>query len=221
MEKHVVIIYPHPDDESFGTAGSIINFRKKGIPVTYLCGTLGEMGRNMGSPFFANRETLPRIREKELEKVAEYLDIDVELLGYRDKTLEYENQEKMANHIKEILERIKPSLVITHYPGYAVHPDHDALGAAVIKAVELMDSSERPIVWVQAIIKGYQEIFGTPDVINDVSDIFEKKMEAILIHKSQAGGMLGSMNQESKLSKTGTHDLKQKLEKEQFYIWKF
>lgn len=50
--KQVVVIYPHPDDESFGTAGTVVKFREAGVPVTYLCGTLGEMGRNMGSPFF-------------------------------------------------------------------------------------------------------------------------------------------------------------------------
>src|SRR5699024_7913770 len=111
MEKHVAIIYPHPDDESFGTAGSIINFRKKGTQVTYLCGTLGEMGRNMGSPTFANRETLPRIRKKELAEVAAYLDINVRLLGYRDKTIEFEDLDKVAKHIKEVLEEINPSLV--------------------------------------------------------------------------------------------------------------
>src|SRR5690625_4384211 len=103
MDKHVVVIYAHPDDESFGAAGSIINYRKKDIPVTYLCGTLGEMGRNMGSPTFANRETLPRIRARELEEVGQYLDINIRLLGYRDKTLEFEDQRTVATHIKDVL----------------------------------------------------------------------------------------------------------------------
>src|SRR5690625_6828817 len=94
MEKHVVVIYAHPDDESFGAAGTIIKFRNKGVPVTYLCGTLGEMGRNMGSPIFANRETLPYIRKEELKEACKYLDIDLHLLGYRDKTIEYEEDRK-------------------------------------------------------------------------------------------------------------------------------
>ncbi|MDB5084113.1 MAG: bacillithiol biosynthesis deacetylase BshB2, partial [Bacilli bacterium] len=59
MERHVLVVLPHPDDESFGTAGAIALYTQAGIPVTYVCGTLGEMGRNMGRPFFANRETLP------------------------------------------------------------------------------------------------------------------------------------------------------------------
>lgn len=222
MEKHVVVIYPHPDDESFGAAGSIINYRKQGVPVTYLCGTLGEMGRNMGSPIFANRETLPQIREKELEEVAKYLDIDVKLLGYRDKTIEYEDRQEVATHIKEILEDIKPSLVITHYPEYAIHPDHDALGAAVIEAVRMMESSKRPTVWAQAITDGFEDILGKPHIVNDITDIFDQKMEAILTHKSQAEGMLDSMNgDELVISDQAKNVLKKRLGKEEFFIWNF
>lgn len=110
MGKHVVVIYPHPDDESFGAAGTITKFREQGVPVTYLCGTLGEMGRNMGSPAFANRETLPEIRKEELKQACKVLDMDLQMLGYRDKTLEYEDRQEVAQHIKGILEQINPSL---------------------------------------------------------------------------------------------------------------
>src|SRR5699024_4607500 len=194
MEKHVVVIYAHPDDESFGAAGTIINFRKQEVPVTYLCGTLGEMGRNMGSPIFANRETLPKIREQELYDACKYLDINVRLLGYRDKTIEYEDRHEVAHHIKGILEDIKPSLVITHYPDYAVHPDHNALGSGVIEAVRLMNQDERPTVWAQAIEKDYPDVLGEPDIVHDISSIFDQKLTSILKHKSQAEGMLESIN---------------------------
>src|SRR5690625_1967351 len=127
-EKHVVIVYPHPDDESFGAAGCIDKFRKEGVPVTYLCGTLGEMGRNMGTPQFANRETLPKIREQELKEACEFLDIDYRLLGFRDKTIEFEPFDQAVQHVKKHLEDIQPSLVLTHYPEHGVHPDHNALG---------------------------------------------------------------------------------------------
>lgn len=221
MEKHVVVIYPHPDDESFGAAGSIIQFREQGVPVTYLCGTLGEMGRNMGSPIFANRETLPKIREKELEEVGKVLDIDIRLLGYRDKTIEYEDRHEVATHIKGILEEIKPSLVITHYPDYAVHPDHDALGAAAIEAVRLMNPDQRPAVWAQAITNNYKEDLGSTDVIHDVTPIFDQKLAAIAVHKSQADGMLKSMNGHSEIADAVKDDLKKRLGVEEFYIWDF
>lgn len=221
LEKHVVIIFPHPDDESFGTAGSIIKFRQQNIPVTFLCGTLGEMGRNMGKQIFANRETLPMIRKQELAAVGKLLDMDIHLLGYQDKTLEFEDRQEVAEHIKEILNKIKPSLVITHYPGYAVHPDHDAIGAAAIEAVRLMDPEERPTVWAQAISTNYQEELGKPDVIHDVRDIFDQKMEAILTHKSQAEGMLKEIKGHLQLAKEDKENLKRRLGLEQFYIWEY
>ena len=221
VEKHVVIIYPHPDDESFGTAGTIFNFRQQGVPVTYLCGTLGEMGRNMGAPIFANRETLPKIREKELAEAGKFLDIDVQILGYRDKTIEFEDKNEVAVHIKGILEDIEPSLVITHYPDYAVHPDHDALGAAVIEAVRLMEADQRPTVWAQAITNNYTDDLGEPDIVHDIRDHFDEKMNAIAVHKSQADGMLESMNGDAKIAEAVKEDLKARLGFESFYIWEF
>lgn len=219
MEKHVVVIYPHPDDESFGAAGTISKFREEGIPVTYLCGTLGEMGRNMGNPTFANRETLPDLRKKELIRACEILDINLEMLGYRDKTLEFEDQKEISNNIKNYLEKMKPSLVITHYPEHAVHPDHNALGAAAIEAVRLMEPEKRPTVWAQAISKNFPEVLGEPDVVMDVTKYFDKKMDAILAHDSQAKGVLSQHKPEK------DEDLKEiakrNLGMERFYTWKF
>src|SRR5690625_541659 len=147
------------------------------------------MGRNMGSPTFANRETLPEIRKQEMEEVAEHLDIDYRLLGYRDKTIEYDDKHEVATHIKGILEEINPSLVITHYPDYAVHPDHDALGAAAIEAVRLMDPEKRPTVWAQAITSDVEESLGQPDVSHDVRHSCGQRGDAILAHKRQVQGM--------------------------------
>ncbi|WP_249871298.1 bacillithiol biosynthesis deacetylase BshB2 [Oceanobacillus saliphilus] len=221
MEKHVVVIYPHPDDESFGAAGSISNFREQGVPVTYLCGTLGEMGRNMGNPTFANRETLPEIRKQELIHACNVLDVNLKMLGYRDKTLEFEDRAEIAEHLKQILEEIQPSLVITHYPDHAVHPDHNALGAAAIEAVRLMDPAKRPEVWAQAITNNYLDILGKPDVINDITAYFDKKMEAIFCHDSQASGVLGQFKHVDKLESEIQEDIKKRFSTEQFYTWNF
>ncbi|WP_404454248.1 bacillithiol biosynthesis deacetylase BshB2 [Virgibacillus necropolis] len=221
MEKHVVVIYPHPDDESFGASGTITKFREQGVPVTYLCGTLGEMGRNMGSPTFANRETLPEIRKEELIQACQILDMDLRMLGYRDKTLEFEDRMEVARNLKSILEEIEPSLVITHYPEHAVHPDHDALGAAAIEAVRLMDPENHPTVWAQAITNTFYDDLGKPDVRNDISAYFDKKMEAISAHKSQADGILGKFRENPEIAADLKEEAKKRLGKEQFYIWKY
>lgn len=220
-ESHVVIVYPHPDDESFGAAGCIYKFRNEGVPVTYLCGTLGEMGRNMGTPQFANRETLPKIRKQELKEACEFLDIDYRLLGFRDKTIEFEHSDEAVQRVKEQLEAIKPSLVITHYPEHGVHPDHNALGEATIEAVRQMDKATRPTVWASAITNGFEKVLGNPDVVIPVEEHFDFKMEAILKHKSQAEGMLKRLQEQPEELKLYIEGLKERLGKERFFIWDF
>ncbi|WP_093213481.1 bacillithiol biosynthesis deacetylase BshB2 [Sediminibacillus albus] len=221
MEKHVVVIYPHPDDEAFGASGTITQFREAGVSVTYLCGTLGEMGRNMGNPTFANRETLSEFRKKELIDACKVLDVDLRMLGYRDKTLEFESRDEVAEHLKGILEEIEPSLVITHYPGHAVHPDHDAMGAAAVEAVRLMDASKRPKVWAQALSHDHLELFGEPDVINNVKAVFNQKMKTIMAHRSQAQGVLGKMKENQDDVTDIEAIAKERLGYESFYTWNF
>jgi|SRR5699024_1416837 len=223
MEKHrhVVIIYPHPDDESFGGAGTIRKFREEGVPVTYFCGTLGEMGRNMGSPTFANRETLAKIREQELKEACDYLDIDYKLLGFRDKTIEFEPLEEVAARVKDALDEINPSLVITHYPGHGVHPDHDALAAGTIEAIRQMDKADRPTVWAAAITNNFEEVLGEPDIVHPLGEHFDYKLNAILKHKSQAEGMLKKLQDTQEDDKVYIEGLKERLGKERFFTWQF
>lgn len=44
-ERHVLVIFPHPDDETFSSAGTLASYIQKGIPVTYACLTLGQNGQ--------------------------------------------------------------------------------------------------------------------------------------------------------------------------------
>ena len=46
------------------------------------------MGRNLGDPPFATRQSLPLIRKKELQNAAKAMGIqDLRMLGYREKLL--------------------------------------------------------------------------------------------------------------------------------------
>jgi N-acetylglucosamine malate deacetylase 2 len=214
-EKHVLVVFPHPDDESFGPGGTIAEYSQLGIPVTYACLTLGEMGRNMGTPPFANRETLPYLRKVELNEACKILGIhDVRMLGYRDKTVEFEDETKLIESIKAIIDEVKPSLIITHYPGHGVHPDHDATGHATVEAVRLLSEEDRPKVYCMAITNNREKELGKPDVIHDVSHFFDVKVAAIKAHRSQTEAIFKE-NKEQKAR------LKKWLTEEQFWIYRF
>ena len=144
QERHVLVVYPHPDDEAFSVRESFV-YRNMGVPVTYACLTLGEMGRNLGNPPFATRESLPEIRRKELKSACEAMGIeDLRMMGLRDKTIEFEDDEKMVKLVTDLIEELNPSLIYTFLPGFAVHPDHEATARAVVEAVRRIAKEKRP-----------------------------------------------------------------------------
>lgn len=198
-KRRLLVVLPHPDDE-IGIAGTIAMHIRQGTPVTYVCLTLGEMGRNMGVPPFANRATLPAIRKLELEQSCKAIGIeDLRMWGMHDKTVEFENRDSFVERIEAVIAELNPSLILTFYPGYSVHPDHDACGSAVIAAVENMPKAERPDVYCVAFAKQCEEVLGPPNIVNDVSSFLDVKLLSLKAHQSQFHLMSGvlSANDES------------------------
>lgn len=222
MQQHVLVVFPHPDDETFGCGGTLAQFAKSGIPVTYVCATLGEMGRNMGKPFFATRESLPNIRAAELDKACEAIGIQqVIKLGLRDKMIEFEDPEILTARIEQILREVQPSLVLTHYPGYAVHPDHNALGEVTIRAISRLSPADRPVVYAHAFSRGHQKVLGAPDIVNDISAMSEVKLAAIRAHKSQSQAILARIENGNPKKQTQDNSFLHRLECESFWTYHF
>ncbi|CAM4104208.1 bacillithiol biosynthesis deacetylase BshB2 [Saccharibacillus endophyticus] len=186
MERHVLIVFPHPDDESYTVSGTAAYHLHNGTPVTYACLTMGQLGRNLGNPPFANRVTLPTVRRGELEASCAAIGItDVRALGFHDKMIEFEDRELLDGKLRELIEELNPSLILTFHPEYSVHPDHDACGAAVVRVVEAMKPKDRPKVHVVAFAKGHERALGPADVHVDITLFLEQKIGSIKAHKSQ------------------------------------
>lgn len=195
--RRILVVFPHPDDEAFTAAGTLAKYIEGGAQVTYACLTLGEMGRNMGIPPFANRVTLPAIRKDELAGSCLAIGIqDLRMLGLHDKMIEFEDWELLDSMIMELLEEVAPSLVITFYPGYSVHPDHDATGAAVIRTIGRLPAAERPLVHCIAFANNHEQMIGKADVTVDVTAFLEKKMASIQSHRSQYQALELAIDQE-------------------------
>ena len=100
------------------------------------------MGRNLGNPPFATRESLPLIRERELEEACKAIGItDLRKMGLRDKTVEFEPNDQMDQMIQSLIDETNPSLIISFYPKFAVHPRYEATAEAVVRTVGRMHVS--------------------------------------------------------------------------------
>ncbi|MEF3352882.1 bacillithiol biosynthesis deacetylase BshB2 [Paenibacillus sp. GYB006] len=186
-QKRILVVLPHPDDESFGMSGTLAKLiNEEGAVVTYACLTLGEMARNMGNPPVANRVTLPAIRKEELKQSCRAIGIqDLRMLGFHDKTIEFEDRDLLDGTISALIEELNPSIIFTFYPGYSVHPDHDATGAAVVRVVEALEEDRRPAIQCVAFSNGHKEALGEPDVSYDIQNFKLNKVKSIQAHSSQ------------------------------------
>ncbi|WP_100403871.1 bacillithiol biosynthesis deacetylase BshB2 [Bacillus sp. FJAT-42315] len=218
-ERHVLVIFPHPDDEAFGVSGTIATHTKRGTPVTYACLTLGEMGRNLGNPPFTTRESLPEIRKSELKAATKALKIDdLRMMGLRDKTLEFEDDKKMADLVSNLIDELNPSLVISFYPEFSVHPDHEATARAVVRAIRRLPENERPKLHCVAFANNTDTDLGAPDIIYDINDTFEQKMDALRAHISQTAWMLKEME---KLLHQNDEQTIQRIKFERFWSYRW
>ena len=203
-ERQILVVFPHPDDEAFGVSGTLAQYAQAGTPITYACLTLGEMGRNLGNPPFTTREGLPLIRKEELQASCDAIGIkDLRMMGLRDKTVEFEDDEKMVQMMTNLINELNPSLIITFYPNYAVHPDHEATARAVVRAVRRIPETDRPRLYGVAFANNTEQGLGEPDIVNDIRDVKDAKWNAMSAHISQTGWML---EEETKRRNEGATD---------------
>lgn len=146
-ERHLVVILAHPDDEAFSSAGTMALAVRQGVPVTHVCVTTGQMGRRVGHPPKATRESLAAIRTRELQQALSILGVrDLRMLNLWDKTVEFLDRGELARQLAAILSETGASTVITFHPELGGHPDHCAVGAATVAAVRMLPRHRRPRV---------------------------------------------------------------------------
>ena len=185
-ERSVLIVLPHPDDETFSSGGTIALLSDAGVPVMYLCATYGDMGRRMGKPPEATRESLRDVRVEELKDACAIIGTDFRYLGLRDKCVEFEDPQVVAATIREYIERLRPSSVITFVPGHGVHPDHDAIGQFTVLALRSMEPFSRPRLLGVAVDGNDLKL---PTVVSDITSTSKRKIAALRAHRSQTASM--------------------------------
>jgi LmbE family N-acetylglucosaminyl deacetylase len=147
MQKILLFVGAHPDDETFGIGGTLARYAAAGVKVYYACATRGEVG-TADAESMKGFSSVGDMRWAEMECAARTLGLaGVFHLGYRDSgmagsadnsnpaSLNMAPIEQAAGRVVKIIREIKPQVVITHDPvgGYR-HPDHIAAHRATLAA---------------------------------------------------------------------------------------
>jgi LmbE family N-acetylglucosaminyl deacetylase len=128
----LLVLFAHPDDETFATAGTIARCRRAGATVVLWTATDGEAGTDNRARVAP--DALARVRRLELLRAAAALGIDrVHTPAFRDGALEQLDPEAVRTSIRAAVAASRPAVLVTFGSegGPNRHRDHTVVSRLV------------------------------------------------------------------------------------------
>ena len=185
----ILCVVAHPDDEAFGSPGTIAWYVSRGVPVDLLTFTRGQDGTKSAAA--DSPEALGRLREDETRTSARVLGIrTLTILDYMDGELDKADVDELAAHITRSIGGGDIDTIIAMGPmGITNHADHITVHHATMRAVER--SGRELQVFYQAVGSEFAKEMNVtgpeaePTHHIDISAFFETKLAALACHSSQ------------------------------------
>ena len=182
MKLDILAIGVHPDDVELGCSGTLINEIKLGKKVGVLDLTQGELG---------TRGTI-ETRYTEAAAAAELMGIHWRgNLKMRDGF--FRNDEDHQLKIISVLRKFRPDIVIGNVLNDR-HPDHGRAGRLIADAcflsglakIQTLEEGKPQDKWRPKQLLHYmQDWYHEPDLIIDISEVFDQRMKAIDAYSTQ------------------------------------
>ncbi len=182
MKLNILAFGAHPDDVELGCSGAIAASVKKGMSAGIIDLTRGELGSR------GNAE----IRATEAEAAANILGCRIrENLGLDDGFFEHDKIARLL--VIEAIRAYQPDIVFCNAMDDR-HSDHGR-GAELVEAasflsglikIETFRNGELQAPWRPKLVLHYmQDRWIQPDIIFNITDVWDVRMESIKAHKSQ------------------------------------
>jgi len=182
----IIVFGAHPDDCELDAGGTAALWAEQGHKVKFVAVTNGDIGHHeMAGAILARRRT------KEVERCAEILGIETEVLDNHDGELlpNLENRREITRKIREW----KADVVISHRPN-DYHPDHRYTAQLVQDAAFMVIvpsfCPDVPALRKNPVFLYAEDDFKrpypfTPDVVVPIDSVLDKKVRAIDALESQ------------------------------------
>lgn len=183
MKLDILAVGVHPDDVELGCSGTLLNERRNGRTVGVVDLTQGELG---------TRGTI-ETRYAEAARAAAILGLSVrENLRMRDGF--FRNDEAHQMQLIRAIRQYRPEVVIGNVLDDR-HPDHGRAGQMTADACFLSglakiqtfdDNGAEQERWRPKMLLHYlQDWYHEPDLLIDISDVFEQRMDSIRAYATQ------------------------------------
>jgi LmbE family N-acetylglucosaminyl deacetylase len=191
--ERAIFVAAHPDDIEGCAGGTLHKLVLEGVQVFSVNCTSGNIGTQNVE---ISRSRLASIRMAETDKAANILGIaEVFNLGYSDGELEPTLE--LRAELAKIYRYTRAEILFTFDPFWTddVHPDHRASGQAALDAIipskmplyraEQLKEKEIGLGCIERAFLFYPERNSDVNIVIDISDVYNIKMDALLSHESQ------------------------------------
>ena len=179
--KRILIIAPHPDDETLGCGGAILKHIDEGHKVDWLIATT-----NKSSPNITNEEIIKR--EKEIEEVSSrYSFAGVYNLELPATLLDSIPKKEIIDSLSSVINKVKPEII--YIPNRLdAHSDHQIIHDCSIACTKPF---RYPFI---KIVRVYQTLSETgfnlrleslgfkPNLLIDISNYLDKKIDIMNLY---------------------------------------
>ena len=182
LKLDILVLSVHPDDAELGCSGTILKHVAMGKKVGIVDLTRGELGTR-GSV---------EIREQEAAASAKILGLTIrENLGIPDGF--FENTREYQLKVIAAIRKYQPEIILTN-AYYDRHPDHARSSDLVdtsaflagLRKIETFENGVPQEAWrPQQVLHFIQDNYIKPDILIDVTDYWDKKIDSIKAFGSQ------------------------------------
>jgi N-acetylglucosamine malate deacetylase 1 len=184
MNKKIIVIAPHPDDETLGVGGTLLRHKMEGDEIAWLIMT------NISTKEGWGRERV-NIRQSEIEKVSNKYNFDATYkLDFPTTRLDQIPISIMVESVSKVILSFQPDTV--YLPNRSdIHSDHRItfnVAMACTKTFRfpsisriLMYETISETEFIPAISEGQF----TPNTFVDISDYMEKKIDIMKVYSSE------------------------------------
>lgn len=182
MKLDILVFAVHPDDAELGCSGTILKHIAEGKRVGIVDFTRGELGTR------GTAET----RDEETQASSKILGLHArENLRFKDGF--FRNDEGHQLEVIKMVRKYRPEIILTNAL-HDRHPDHGRAGdlandaiflSGLIKIETELDGVKQEAWRPRLVLQYIQDRYIKPDIIIDISDFIEQKIECIRAFKTQ------------------------------------
>lgn len=182
MNKKIIIVTPHPDDETLGCGGTILKLKEEGHQLYWAIIT--KAGNFATEEWKANREA-------EIEKVAKMYKFDRTIkLNFEAATLDQVADSELVGALSNVFKDLNPNVIYVPYPS-DIHSDHKAVFEATMACTKWFryPSVEKVLAYetlseTDFTINPDANNF-RPNVFINIEKYIDKKIEIMEVYESE------------------------------------